>query len=73
MDANPWRSFSRIVASCHYLRQPDVLEQFRSACRTPVPGVDDHSRAAVPRADAQSEEGIALRLQEAELHPVFLE
>ena len=35
MDANPWRSFSRIVASFHYLRQPDVLEQFLSACRTP--------------------------------------
>ncbi len=35
MDANPWRSFSRIVASYHYLRQPDVREQFLSACRTP--------------------------------------
>ena len=35
MDANPWRSFSRIVASYHYLRQPDVLEQFRTACRAP--------------------------------------
>ena len=35
MDASPWRSFSRIVASYHYLRQPDVLEQFVSACRTP--------------------------------------
>ena len=35
MDANPWRSFSRIVASYHYLRQPDVQEQFMSACRTP--------------------------------------
>ena len=35
MDANPWRSFSRIVASYHYLRQPDVVEQFLSACRTP--------------------------------------
>ena len=35
MDANPWRSFNRIVASCHYLRQPDVREQFLSACRTP--------------------------------------
>lgn len=31
MDANPWRSFSRILASYHYLKQPDVLEQFRSA------------------------------------------
>ena len=35
MDANPWRSFSRIIASYHYLRQEDVLEQFLSACRTP--------------------------------------
>ncbi len=32
LDANPWRTFSRIVASYHYLRQPDVLEQFRAAC-----------------------------------------
>ncbi len=35
MDANPWRAFSRIIASYHYLRQNDVLEQFRSACSTP--------------------------------------
>lgn len=35
MDANPWRSHSRIVASYHYLRQPDVREQFLSACQTP--------------------------------------
>jgi hypothetical protein len=35
MDANPWRSFSRIIASYHYLRQGDVLEQFLAACRTP--------------------------------------
>jgi len=31
--ANPWRSFPRIITSYHYLRQPDVLEQFRSACQ----------------------------------------
>ncbi|HRX85681.1 MAG TPA: DISARM system SNF2-like helicase DrmD [Phycisphaerae bacterium] len=31
IDANPWRSFSRIIASYHYLRQEDVLEQFRAA------------------------------------------
>ena len=36
MDANPWRSFSRIIASYHYLRQDDVLEQFIAACRTPA-------------------------------------
>lgn len=35
MDANPWRSFTRIIASYHYLRQPDVLDQFLVACRTP--------------------------------------
>ncbi len=35
IDANPWRSFSRIIASYHYLRQPDVLERFLSACATP--------------------------------------
>ena len=35
MDANPWRSFDRIVASYHYLRQPDILEQFHAASHTP--------------------------------------
>jgi len=35
MDANPWRAFSRTIASYHYLRQDDVLEQFLAACRTP--------------------------------------
>ena len=34
IDANPWRSFSRIVASYHYLRQPDIQEQFLAASRT---------------------------------------
>lgn len=32
-DANPWRSHSRIITSYHYLKQPDVLEQFRVACQ----------------------------------------
>ena len=35
IDANPWRSFSRIIASYHYLRQPDIQEQFLAASRTP--------------------------------------
>ena len=30
LDANPWRTFPRIITSYHYLKQPDVLEQFRS-------------------------------------------
>lgn len=35
VDANPWRCSSRAIASYHYLRQPDIQEQFLSACRSP--------------------------------------
>ena len=35
MDANPWRSFSRIVASYHYLRQPRCA--WNSSCRPAAP------------------------------------
>lgn len=35
LDANPWRTFPRIVTSYYYLKQADVLEEFRAACRTP--------------------------------------
>jgi len=35
IDANPWRTNARAISSYHYLKQPDVLEQFRSACRVP--------------------------------------
>ena len=33
LDANPWRVLPRIITSYHYLRQPDVLEQFIATCR----------------------------------------
>ncbi len=33
LTANPWRLLPRIISSYHYLRQPDVLEQFLSTCR----------------------------------------
>lgn len=33
MDANPWRTFPRVICSYHYLRQPDVREQFLATCR----------------------------------------
>lgn len=39
MDANPWRSMSRIVTSYDYLKQPDVLQSFRAASRS-----EDQSR-----------------------------
>jgi superfamily II DNA or RNA helicase len=41
VDANPWRSHERIIASYHYLKQPDVLEQFRTAAE---PGEDGRLR-----------------------------
>lgn len=31
MDTNPWRTFPKIIASYHYLKQPDVLDAFRAA------------------------------------------
>ena len=34
VDANPWRSHSRVITSYHYLKQADVLEQFRAASST---------------------------------------
>ena len=41
IDANPWRTHERIIASYHYLKQPDVLEQFRT---TAEPGEDGRLR-----------------------------
>jgi superfamily II DNA or RNA helicase len=35
IDANPWRVHDRVIASYHYLKQPEILELFRSASRTP--------------------------------------
>jgi len=35
IDANPWRVHDRIIASYHYLKQPDILELFLSASRVP--------------------------------------
>jgi hypothetical protein len=35
LDANPWRVFPRVVTSYDYLKQPDILEAFRAACRVP--------------------------------------
>ncbi|MGG6265406.1 DISARM system SNF2-like helicase DrmD [Leptolyngbya sp. AN03gr2] len=35
LDANPWRTYPRIITSYHYLKQADVLEQFRAACVQP--------------------------------------
>ncbi|OYU42372.1 MAG: DNA helicase, partial [Burkholderiales bacterium PBB4] len=44
LDANPWRALPRIITSYHYLRQPDVLEQFVANCRT----TQSHQGAQLP-------------------------
>lgn len=41
IDANPWRTHERIIASYHYLKQREVLEQFRT---TAEPGEDGRLR-----------------------------
>lgn len=41
IDANPWRTHERIIASYHYLKQREVLEQFRT---TAEPRDDDGDR-----------------------------
>lgn len=37
LDANPWRTYPRVIASYYYLRQPDILQQFLATCHTPDP------------------------------------
>jgi superfamily II DNA or RNA helicase len=32
-DGNPWSGRERVIASYHYLRRPEVLEQFTRSCR----------------------------------------
>jgi superfamily II DNA or RNA helicase len=31
-DSNPWRANSRAIASYHYLKQPDILDDFLTTC-----------------------------------------
>jgi superfamily II DNA or RNA helicase len=38
LDTNPWRAYPRVIASYHYLKQPDILQQFLATCRQPETG-----------------------------------
>ena len=40
MDANPWRSHSRIITSYYYLKQADVLNEFLAACAAEKAGAN---------------------------------
>ncbi len=42
--ANPWRASSRIITSYHYLKQPDILENFLTTCHS----VDTSVQAQLP-------------------------
>jgi len=46
LDANPWRTYPRIISSYHYLRQDDIKEQFLSTCRST--GDTDDVQARLP-------------------------
>lgn len=62
LDANPWRGFDKVIGSFYYLKQPNVLEQFRSAAEATVASgqlpwdlliVDEaHNLAPVPMGEA---------------------
>lgn len=76
MDVNPWRSLSRIVTSYDYLKQPDVLQSFNAASKTPdgsphLPWdllvVDEAHNLAPPPIGAESE--VAKLLQQ--ISPLF--
>jgi superfamily II DNA or RNA helicase len=47
MDANPWRTFPRVIASYYYLRQADILQQFLATCR-PAESATGGPRAQLP-------------------------
>jgi superfamily II DNA or RNA helicase len=47
MDANPWRTFTRVIASYYYLRQPDILQQFLATCQ-PADAAIGGPRAQLP-------------------------
>jgi superfamily II DNA or RNA helicase len=38
-DINPWRTNSRIISSYHYLKQPDILDDFLTTCRPSEAGI----------------------------------
>lgn len=38
LDTNPWRAYPRAIASYHYLKQQDILQQFLATCRQPENG-----------------------------------
>jgi hypothetical protein len=64
MDVNPWRTHQRIIASYHYLKQPDVLADFLAVCQNQRAGsatlpwdliiVMKRTIACLPRAGGDS-------------------
>lgn len=56
LDANRWRTFPRIIASYHYLRQPDVLSRFLATCQTSGP-IDPGTEAVNTGASATASGG----------------
>lgn len=82
MDANPWRSHSRIIASYHYLKQADILEQFRATSETDARSgrlpwdllIVDEAHNLTPRPFGQESDLASMLRQVAPLfeHRIFL-
>ncbi len=69
IDANPWRTHERLITSYHYLKQPDVLEQFRSAAE-PKDGrlrwdllIVDEAHNLAPAASVSADSDVAQMLR----------
>lgn len=82
LDANPWRTFSRVITSYDYLKQPDVFERFLAASRMSedAPGlpwdlliVDEaHNLAPAPFGEDSDVSAMLRRLVPLTEHRLFL-
>ena len=82
LDANPWRTFSRVITSYDYLKQPDVFERFLAASRVreDAPGlpwdlliVDEaHNLAPAPFGEDSDVSSMLRRLVPLTEHRLFL-
>ncbi len=82
LDANPWRTFSRVITSYDYLKQPDVFERFLAASRVrdDAPGlpwdlliVDEaHNLAPGPFGEDSDVAAMLQRLVPLTEHRLFL-
>jgi superfamily II DNA or RNA helicase len=71
VDANPWHAHERLITSYHYLKQPDVLEQFRSVAEPREDGrlrwdllIVDEAHNLAPAAHVSADSDVARTLRQ---------